>query len=211
MPKYIEEPNIDYAPDMEDEDDSLKITSIAKMVSKKKTQALVTKWLVNHGAEPHINKEISIGTGLDVSTVSLALGKLVSIGAVHRIRLDKIDKRSHLYTANHKIAELIVKRYLWLCSFQLLKTLANLDQLREEDEDVIDLDELRENSEFNQVMKKHGLSFVEAIEALKLNSYVEVLSDRAGEPYAIKLKENLPLQYFKQEKVEAKQAPEEVM
>jgi len=184
---WVEEPkNIDFPMDCEPER-----KPAIKLIAKRRYYAIVCKWMLEHRAEPFNVTKIAEGSGVNAGTVSGIVKKLGALGIVNLHRVESLDKKEKLYSINQKAAELIVKRYLWLSSFQLLKALPK-------EEDTLGLDELRENSEFNQVMSKHRLSFQEAVESLGSNSFIELLEDRAGEPYAIKLKENLPLEYFKQ-------------
>jgi predicted transcriptional regulator len=192
MPEYIEEPTDEFKTEITDVEDTTKAVSIAKLISKRKSAAVIVKWLMAHSAEPHINKEISEGTGLNVATVGSNLQKLVAIGVVSKITLDTIDKRSHLYKVSRpKTGDLIVRRYLWLCSWKLIRTLPK-------NKTEIYITELKNNKAFLDVMGKYHLNFNEAIEALRTNSYVTVTMSY-NEPYSVELKE-LPLYYSKEEK-----------
>jgi predicted transcriptional regulator len=190
MPEYMEEPIDEFKPEITDVEDTTKAISVAKLISKRKSAAVIVKWLLSHSSEPHINGEISEGIGMNVATVGSNLQKLVAIGVVEKICLDTIDKRSHLYRVHRKIGALITKRYLWLASWKLLKALSKTE---------VRIEELKYNDKFLDVCKKFYLSFEESLEALRLNYYVEVLNDRDSKPYAIKLKD-LPTHYFKEEK-----------
>jgi transcription initiation factor IIE alpha subunit len=203
MPEYMEEPMDEFTPEKIGEEDEIKAMSIAKLISKRKSSAVIVKWLLNHGSEPHINKEIAEGTNMNVATVGSNLQKLVAIGVVSKITLDTIDKRSHLYAVKRKIGALIVRRYLWLCSWKLIRTLPK-------NKAEIYITELKNNKAFLDVMDEYNLNFNEAIEALRTNSYVTVTMNY-NEPYSVKLKE-LPLKYSKEEKqVEVgKSEPEEI-
>jgi len=185
----------------EDKELSHKAKALTKQISRRLSMSLIIKWLYAHGKEPHGQTEISEALKLSQGTVSFNLNRASNVGVVKIIRLKGLDIHP-LYSVNRTIGRLVTKRFLWLVSFKLLKVLPKTED--------ISLEELKSNGEFIQIMKKFRLSFPEVLESLGLNHYVEILLDREREPYGIRLKD-LPLQYYKQEKVEAEQAPEEVM
>jgi len=166
---------------------------IIKLVSRRRYFAIVCKWMLQHNVEPHNVTEISLGSSVNIGSVSFAVRKLNDLGVTNLHRVEKLDRKEKLYSINESAAKLVVQRYLWLVSFKLLKALPK-------SEDNIFLDEFKANNEFIQIMRKYKLSFDEAVEALKLNHYVEVLCDRDRKPYAIKMKD-LPTHYFKEERV----------
>jgi DNA-binding MarR family transcriptional regulator len=192
MPEYVEEPTDEFKPEITNMEDTTNAVSIAKLISKRKSAAVIVKWLLSHSSEPHINGEISEGIGMNVATVGSNLQKLVAIGVVEKICLDTIDKRSRLYRVKPKIGALITKRYLWLASWKLLKALGKTE---------VRIERLKSDDKFLDVCKKFYLSFEESLDALRLNHYVEVLNGRDNKPYAIKLKD-LPPYYYKEEKTE---------
>jgi len=184
-----------------------------KLIAKRRYWAIVCKWLLQHNQEPHSVTEIAQATGVNGGSVSWAVKQMLLVNITNLHQIKKLDKREKLYSINPEPAKLIVQRYLWLCSFQLLKTLP-IKKDEEDEDNIVSLEELKSNTTFNEVMQKHCLSFQESIESLGLNSYVTLLKDRAGEVYGIEL-ENLPLSYYKTkkketEKQEKKVEPEEV-
>jgi len=173
-------------------------------VSKRRYFAIVVKWMLKHNTEPHNVTEIARDSGINAGSVSWAVRQLNRLDIVKLHRVETLDKKEKLYSINEDAAKLIVQRYLWLCSFKLLRILPKED-------DEIYLDDLKNNDEFIKAIRKHALNFEEAVESLGLNKFVEVLLDEKKKPYAIRLKENLPLHYYKQkEELKEIEEPEKV-
>lgn len=111
-----------------------------------------------------------------------------------------LDRRSHLYKiSNEKVAEGIVQRYLWLCSFKLIKAI--LPDRR------VSPNYLKEHKIFGNDEKiSHGLR--------RGNRGTEVeqirqIPQQRKERRMIEIKD-FPVEYVKEEKPVGKQEPEEI-
>jgi predicted transcriptional regulator len=131
-----------------------------KLLSRKPTCMRILKFLWSNNGDFY-RKELVEKLHLPESTVTRNLKKLLGAKVVERVVPNPVNRKIRLYrVVDMNLASLILKRFLWLCSFKLAKTLPFNE---------ITVENLQKLPKFIACRKKYFLSESEAVEALLLN------------------------------------------
>ncbi len=130
-----------------------------KLLSRKVTAMRILRFLrLNNG--DFYREELVRRLHLPQATLTRNLKKLLDAKVVERVAPNPVNLKVRLYrVTDTKLSDLVLKRFLWLCSFKLAKTLPFNE---------ISVQNLQKLPNFIACRKKYFLSESEAVEALLL-------------------------------------------
>lgn len=134
--------------------------AVVKMISRMPVAMRILRFLHDNGGD-YYKQELRKKLNLPDSTVAYNLKKLENSGIIAKFIPGPVNLRVRCYRiVNMQLASLILKRFLWLCSFKLAKVLPYNE---------ISVEDLQKLPKFIACRKKYFLSESEAVEALLMN------------------------------------------
>jgi hypothetical protein len=153
-------------PELEDFQDFYeeKETTVDRVMFKlfaKNPNAMKIVRLLHDTQGDYYTAEITKACGLTTQNCVTWLKKLTQAGIIERYIPTPVSMKKVFYRIpNKEVATKLIKRYFWICSFQLANAIP-FNQMS--------IEELKKNKQLYDLCQKYSLTFEEAIEALELN------------------------------------------